>query len=296
VELTLQETQQGQPAAGASLQTGGDGVPGNSRRGLYWSGVGLVTISWISAAAFGLYILCFYLGSIPSGQMELWNNNLPRLYDPHRPLVVAAMAAHMAMGASILLLGPVQLIGGIRRRWPWVHRWIGRVYVFAATVAGLGGMVFILGEGTIGGLAMDLGFGLYGVLMMIAGVQTYRHARARRLEAHRAWAIRLFALAVGSWLYRMDYGFWLMAMHGMGHTEAFRGPFDVAMSFFFYLPNLALAELFLRARAMRSRKAFRVATATVLNLATLIVAVGTYYFVRLYWGPGIVHWMSGRAG
>jgi hypothetical protein len=33
-----------------------------------------------------------------------------------------AMTAHLATGAIILLLGPVQLIGAIRRRWPAVHR------------------------------------------------------------------------------------------------------------------------------------------------------------------------------
>ena len=84
---------------------------------------------------------------------------------------------------------------------------------------------------------MDVGFGLYGVLTAAAAVETYRHARARRLDNHRAWAMRLFALAIGSWLYRMEYG----------HLKDFSGPFDQLMAFFFYVPNLLVVEALLRA-------------------------------------------------
>ncbi|MBV8436700.1 MAG: DUF2306 domain-containing protein [Silvibacterium sp.] len=261
-----------------------------------WSAVGLVAASWISAAAFGLYILCFYFGAIRSGHIEQWNNNLSGLYDRDHPLAFLAMAAHLGTGAIILLLGPVQLIDKFRGRWPAMHRWLGRLYVFTAFVAGLGGLGFIVSKGTIGGAPMNLGFGVYGALMVLAATETYRHARGRRFETHRVWAIRLFALAIGSWLYRMDYGFWLLAAHRIGHTKTFRGPFDIVMSFFFYLPNLAFAELFLRGRWKRLCSAFGISAVVVLNIATLVVGIGTYYFIRYHWGPGILHSLLGRAG
>ena len=261
-----------------------------------WSGTGLVAASWVSAACFGLYILAYYLGAIPAGHLDQWNGNLPGLYERRNIAALLAMAAHLATGAIILLLGPVQFIGSVRSRWPALHRWLGRIYVFTAGVAGLGGLGFIFTKGTIGGAPMDIGFGLYGALMLVGALETYRYARARRFEEHRAWAIRLFALAIGSWLYRMDYGFWLLAAHGMGHTHRFRGPFDIVMAFFFYVPNLALAELFLRMRGATPHPAIRIPAAMVLNVATLFVVVGTYYFVRYYWGPGIVDGLMGRAG
>lgn len=260
----------------------------SSSRWLRWSGGGLVAASWISAACFGLYIVAFYLGAIPADDLQRWNENLSGLYAKNNLTALLAMTAHLATGAVILLLGPVQLIGSLRRRWPALHRWLGRLYVLTAAVAGLGGLAFIATRGTIGGGPMNLGFGLYGVLMVLAAVETWRHARARRFEAHRAWAIRLFALAIGSWLYRMDYGVWLTAGHRIGHQEDFRGPFDIVMAFFFYLPNLALAELFLRMRRL-SAPVLRCAAIGALNLATLVVALGSYYFIRFYWGPGIVH-------
>jgi Predicted membrane protein (DUF2306) len=265
---------------------------------LRWSGIGLGAASWVSAAFFGLYTLTFYFGAIPSGHMDQWNIFVPGLYDKRNLPALLAIAAHFAAGAAILILGPVQFIAGLRVRWPWVHRWLGRTYVSAAVVTGLGGLGFIASKGTIGGAVMNIGFGLYGVLVLLAAIKTYQNARRRRWEEHRAWAIRLFALAIGSWLYRMEFGLWLNAVAPtpIGHTVNYRGSFDIVMSFFFYLPNLAVAELFLRAGQMLLHRAFRIATMVVLNAANLVMIVGTYNIVHDYWGPAIMRFLLGRAG
>lgn len=260
---------------------------------LRWSGIGLVSASWLSGAIFGVYIFAFYLGAFTGQHLGRWNDNLPGLYAPHTPLALAAMSAHLATGSVILLLGPIQLMTAVRARWPWFHRWCGRIYVVTAGVAGIGGLGFIALRGTIGGARMNAGFGLYGFLMMLAAFETYRHARNRHFDVHRAWAIRLFALAIGSWLYRMDYGFWLIAAHGLGHRHDFHGPFDVVMAFFFYLPNLLLAEIFIRARQAPSHAVFRLPAAAVLSVCTMTVLIGTYYFARYYWGPGILTGFGG---
>ena len=124
-------------------------------------------------------------------------------------------------------------------------------------------------------------------------METIRHARARRVEAHRAWALRLFALAIGSWLYRMDYGFWMLLADGAGHTEDFSGVFDKVMAFFFYLPNLLVVEAFVRARRTAAPPAVKLAGAAVLVGATGFLLLGTYYFTKLYWGPAILDRLVG---
>jgi hypothetical protein len=257
------------------------------------SGAALSGVSWLSAAVFGIYILAFYLRAIPLHRLEQWNRMLPHLYEPSHAPATIAIGAHLATGAVVLLLGPLQLIGSLRRAWPSLHRWLGRLYVTVAGLAGLGGLGFILSQGTVGGRPMDIGFGLYGLLMTISAVQTYRHARARRIEFHRAWAIRLYALAIGSWLYRMDYGFWFVVAKRLGHTHDFTGPFDVVMAYFFYVPNLIAAELFIKARAP-AHPAVHAATAAVLALATAFVGFGTYDFTRYFWGPAILDWGLGQ--
>ncbi|MEI9974313.1 MAG: DUF2306 domain-containing protein [Ignavibacteriota bacterium] len=191
---------------------------------LSWSSGALLVVSWLSAACFGMYIWAYYLGAIPAGRLDQWNGNLPGLYQKGNVAAFLAMSAHLATGAVLLLLGPVQLIAAVRKRRPGLHRWLGRIYVITAGVAGLGGLIFILTKGTIGGAPMNVGFGLYGALMVFVAVQTYRYARAGRFEVHRAWAVRLFALAIGSWLYRMDYGFWLLLAHGLGIPDIFADP------------------------------------------------------------------------
>ena len=257
------------------------------------SGLTLTAVSWFSAAVFGIYILAFYLRAAPA-HLARWNGALPSLYEPGHLAATVAIGAHMASGAVVLLLGPLQLVGAIRRAQPAVHRWIGRAFVTVAGLAGLGGLGFILGQGTIGGRPMDMGFGLYGLLMVVCAAQTWRHAAARRIETHRAWAIRLYALAIGSWLYRMDYGLWLTLAKGAGHTHGFRGPFDVVMAFAFYVPNLVIAELVIRARRAPAHPALRAAAVVAMLAATGLVGIGTYYFIRYYWGPAILTGQVGR--
>jgi uncharacterized membrane protein len=216
-------------------------------RALHWSAIGLAAIVWTSSLLFGLYILAFYALAAVRGEMASWNEVLPGLHDPVRPVATWGIGLHFAFGGLILVLGGVQLLGPVRRRFPSLHRWVGRLYVAACAVTALGGLAFIASTGTIGGLVMDIGFGLYGALMLIAAFETVRHARAGRFARHRAWGIRLFALAIGSWLYRMDYGFWIVLTGGLGHAKGFQGPFDKVMAFAFYLPNLVVAEAFIRA-------------------------------------------------
>ncbi len=266
-----------------------DRPAGGTGRGLRWMGGLLVLLCWVSAGIFSAYILAFYVGAIPRHAMAQWNENLPRLYDGRSPVATAAIAAHFLTGAILLLLGPVQLSDAVRRWSLRTHRWLGRVYAGAALVAGAGGLLYIMKEGTIGGRMMSAGFGLYGALMALAAVMTYRTARGGRMEAHRAWGMRLFALAIGSWLYRMDYGFWLVLAHGAGHTKAFSGPFDALMAFFFYLPNLLVVELLVRARRGPASRGLRLGAYLVLGVCSFLVGVGTFFFTKDYWGPGIVH-------
>jgi hypothetical protein len=260
---------------------------------LRWISIALVVTVWISMTLFGLYILAFYAGALVEGDMARWNDVLPRLYNPDTPVATAGIGLHFAAGGIILVLGCIQLIGAVRTHYPALHRWLGRIYVTAALLAGVGGLASIAANGALGDTVMNIGFSLYGILMVLAAVQTFRHARARRLEAHRAWALRLFALAIGSWLYRMDYGFWLLLTNGLGHTRDFRGPFDMVMAFFFYLPNLLVVEAFLRGRRREASSALKLVAAGVLVGATGFLLLGTYFFTKIYWGPAILERLFG---
>lgn len=262
-----------------------------SAKALRWTSLLLVTTVWVSAGLFGLYILAFYATALFNGNMEKWNEILPGLYQPGSRST-EGIGLHFATGGIILLLGSIQLIEAIRTRYSAFHRWVGRIYVACSLLAAIGGLFFIAVKGTIGGIVMDIGFALYGILMFICAIETIRHARAGRVEKHRAWALRLYALAIGSWLYRMDYGFWLLLTDGVGHANNFSGPFDKIMAFFFYLPNLLVAEIFIRSRKRRLSPVLNWLSSLVLLLMTSFLLLGTYFFTAYYWGPAIMKWFQ----
>lgn len=270
--------------------------PVREGRLLRWAVRALALTSWISGAIFAAYILAFYIGAVAAGTPDDWNEVLPRLHE--RGSGAAAnlgMGVHFALGAVLLLLGPVQLVESVRRRAPRVHRWIGWTYATSAALTGLGGLAFIALRGgtTVGGATMSFGFALYGALMVLAAVMAVRHAMARNLVVHRAWAIRLYALVIGSWLYRMDYGFWFLFTDGLGHTEDFTGWFDKVMVFWFYVPNLAVAELAIRAGGWRPGGLARGLAIAVLAGTTAFLALATYSFTDGLWGPTIVERLAG---
>lgn len=265
--------------------------PGNSRRfhGLAASRSAglLVAVSWLSGAIFAAYILGFFGGTAISGRVSRWNEALPDLYDPSSSLSTSAIGTHFLAGSILVLLGPVRLIGRLRRSTPCVHRWLGRIYVASAAAAGVGGLAFIVGQGTVGGTLMDVGFGLYGVLMVLSAAKTYLYARSRQYALHRAWAIRLFALTIGSWLYRIEYGAWFLLSQFFGPLAEWSDSFDALMVFFFYIPNLIVAESVIRAGWRNPTAGADFLASVLLVIASAFIAFITLMFTAHTWGPKI---------
>jgi hypothetical protein len=168
------------------------------------------------------------------------------------------------------------------------------VYVLASMLAGVGGLTFIVTKGTIGGAVMNVGFGLYGVLTVLAAVCRPSATRAPsgwRRTARGRCAVRADHRLVAV---PMDYGFWILLTDGAGHADNFTGPFDRVMAFWFYLPNLVVAEAFIRRRRMSTRPAVRLAAAGVLAAATGFLLLGAYYFTKIVLGPRHPGWLPGE--
>jgi hypothetical protein len=159
-----------------------------------------------------------------------------------------AILLHMIAGAFVTTLALLQPVAAVRDRWPRLHRWNGRLVIAASLLTALGGLAYVAARGTIGGPGMSAGFALYGLLMALAAGMTWRTAGTSDIARHRRWGLRLVWLAIGSWLYRVQYGLWYAATGGLGSTEAFTGPFDRVMFVGFFLPQLFLLELWLRTR------------------------------------------------
>ena len=151
---------------------------------------------------------------------------ISRFWTPAPSPANPAIFGHMIAGAVLTFLAPLQLIPIVRRRWPRVHRASGYIVATTALIAGTGGLAYIALRGTIGGPLMSVAFALYGGLVLLSAVMAVRHARARDFQRHRAWALRLFVLAIGSWIYRVHYGLWYEYAGGAATNYAFTGAFD----------------------------------------------------------------------
>jgi len=191
-----------------------------------------------------LAVLPFGLGSLETGLSMAHE----RLFQPGDPaMATSGLAAHMVLGAIITVLAPLQIIGPVRRRLPRLHRASGYMIAAASLVTALGGLVYIVLNGTVGGPVMGVAFALYGTLLGLAAIRTVQLSRAKRMAQHRRWGLRLFVLAIGSYLYRLHYGLWYLATDGYAsNSDAFDGAFDLYMNFGFYLPYIAALELYFR--------------------------------------------------
>jgi uncharacterized membrane protein len=189
---------------------------------------------------FAIYATKFGLGGLRDALPE------PHYIRSDNLIANLSIFSHMAAGAVITVLVPLQLVPLLRLRLPTLHRWSGRLIILAAIAAAVGGLVYIPLRGTIGGMSMNIGFSLYGALVLITALQTIRYARARRTTDHKAWALRFFWLALGSWFYRVHYGLWYLATDGLWSNPQFTGGFDLVQSFAFFLPYLIGTEIYLR--------------------------------------------------
>lgn len=166
-----------------------------------------------------------------------------------------AIGAHMIAGAVLTILAPLQALPFLRNNWPGLHRRVGYALFGLAIVTGLGGLFYITAKGTVGGPWMSFWFAVYGCALIIAASGTVHYARQKDFSRHFAWATRLIVLAVGSWIYRMHYGFWYASTGGLQTNEAFTGLFDRIQVFAFFVPYLIIAEVLLRQKSWR--QAFR---------------------------------------
>jgi hypothetical protein len=192
------------------------------------------------------------LGALLSAGVALFSYRYLAAVGPMPPQIVANLFArpwlvvHVAGAATALLLVPLNLLPQIRRRAPAAHRWIGRVYVVSCLIGGLAG--FILAFGSFAGPIATAGFGSLAVIWIGVNAAGWRAALQRRFADHRAWMIRSFALTFGAVTLRLYLA--LLPLLHVSFVDGYR-----AISFLAWVPNLILAELYLRDALPRLRPA-----------------------------------------
>ncbi|MDO9474101.1 MAG: DUF2306 domain-containing protein [Caulobacter sp.] len=257
-----------------------------AERALRASGVFWFSVAMVGQAAFVLYIVLFYGRSGLAGDYARWNDVLVGGWRTGDMVGNATLALHLLLAAVITVGGPLQLIPAVRRRWPMFHRWNGRTYMVAAMLASLGGLYLAWTRDLAGEVAMQVGISLNGVLIVVCAVMAWRLALAKRFDEHRRWALRTFVLVSGVWFFRVGLMAWLLANRGpVGIGEDFDGPYVRFLAYGCYLVPLAVLELYFRAQ--RAGPAARVATAAVVGVLTLVMALGILGAAMGMWLPRV---------
>jgi uncharacterized membrane protein len=153
------------------------------------------------------------------------------------------LIGHVVGGSVAMLLGPIQLLPRLRRRWPGAHRLIGRLYFGGIFVGGAFGlwMAFL----AFGGVVSTVGFAALAVAWLVTGARALSTIRQGDVAAHRRWTTRNLALTFAAVTLRL----WLPALDaaGLEFVDAYR-----AVAWLSWVPNLALAEWIVRTRLQPS--------------------------------------------
>jgi uncharacterized membrane protein len=152
-----------------------------------------------------------------------------------------------------LIVGPLQSLAWVRTRHLTVHRWLGRIYVFSVVVGSIAG--FYMAWLSYGGLPTHVAFASLAVWWCTTALVAYRHVVARRVEAHRRWMIRSYAMTFAAVTLRL----WLLLL-----IFPLQVAFDEAyatVAWICWVWNIPVAEWLVRRRAGVQQRAARPAAA-----------------------------------
>ncbi|HEY6543678.1 MAG TPA: DUF2306 domain-containing protein [Dokdonella sp.] len=192
---------------------------------LRWTAQTLFTLTSVLVAAYAFTYLyrSFRVGDPFAAQFALSGWDVP---------------LHFFGAGLALLLAPLQVAAGVRRRLPALHRTAGWLYVAAILVGGTSGLS--LAFNAQGGAASGVGFALLALLWLAITVRGVLFAVAGDIARHRRWMCRSVALTFAAVTLRVMLGV------GGGVLGLPFMPVYITAAWASWLINLAMCELILR--------------------------------------------------
>jgi hypothetical protein len=238
--------------------------------------------------AFAISVAAFYGLTALRGNVQAWNKILARGYETGATMSNAALVGHVLFATVISIGGALQLIPGIRNRFPVFHRWNGRLFVLAAFTQAITGIYLTVWTRRLLGDTTQHVVSVLGALLIIfCAVMALRFAMQRDFTTHRRWALRLFLVASASWFIRLGFTVTVVLFGPIGlDSTTFTGPMVTFWSFAQYLLPLGVLELYLWAQD-RPGALRRMATAGVLFVLTLAMGAGIALQAMASWVPNV---------
>lgn len=166
--------------------------------------------------------------------------------EAHFDIYLPALYGHIATSGIILVVGFLGFLESIRVQKIHWHRWLGKAYIvlilFVSAPCGL-----VMGWYATGGWAVQLCFLLLSGLWWWFTFQAWKRVRLGDIAQHRAYMVRSYALTLSAVMLRW-YSFILAFFWNLHGPEVY-----VWMAWASWVPNLVLAEIYLRFENLRMK-------------------------------------------
>lgn len=250
----------------------------------------LAAVTWFVTAVLGqwafiAYIIAMHLPPTLRGDF-LALNEKPHVvgWVPGDTLGNVQLLTHVFVAAVVTFAGILQLVPTLRRRWPALHRWNGRLFLVTALVATLTGLYLEWFRGAHLNTASSISTTLNGVLILVFIALAWRYALARDFASHRRHALRAWLLVNGVWFLRIGIMFAGLALTPLGIEINYTGAVFITVSYLSWLLPLTIVELYLRAERS-GRPTFKYGIAALLLVLALATAIASAAAVAFMWWP-----------
>lgn len=245
---------------------------------------------WFAVTVLGQIVFAFTLASFygmtaARGNVQAWNKFVHGIV-PGDHMGNLALMIHLSSAVAVMSAGALQLVPGVRNRFPVFHRWNGRFYLLTALGVSGAGFYMTWFRLTVGDLPQHIASSLNAVLIWLCAALALRYALVRDFKTHRRWALRLFLVVSASWFLRIIFFLSLFLFHRSLDPNTIQGPFFTALSFAQYVVPLAVLEIYFYARDHAAALP-RIATATLLFVLTFGMIAGLFAVGSAIWVPQV---------
>jgi hypothetical protein len=162
------------------------------------------------------------------------------------------LLGHIGFGAIATVAGLAQFWSALRRKYPTLHRWTGRVYFFAGVFPSALLAIPVATMSPTGVSNIAALFTLIA-LWLATGVAGLRAARARRYADHRKWMIRNYAVTLAGLASRPWAGITVTVIFALENSAMYRGnetamihDMASAASWLAIVVNMVIAEIYIQ--------------------------------------------------
>lgn len=253
---------------------------------LHWSVKGWFAVAAAGMAVFAIYTLLFFVPATLTGDFAAWDRNTMMQYGYIEGDRTGNLqfAAHVMVAGFMTLAGMGQMLPVVRRRWPAIHRWSGRIFVATASVAAVSGLLMKWFRAPVVADMQNAFISFNAVLILVMAWLTITFAIRRDFERHQRWAVRLWLVASGVWFIRVGIMAWGLVHTALGGSEGPMAPnFELVAAASYLLP-WAIYEACQWAER-RGNDLARLVMAAVISLCAALTLVGVAGASMVFWLP-----------